>query len=97
MEPPQGALRWRDTMTKLYQPAQSIEATIGDKGEPLAFEWREQVHHVLHVNNHWRIHVEWWRTEIWREYFQTETLSRLTCVIYRDLLTDTWYLERIYD
>jgi len=84
-------------MTRLYQPAQSIEATSGDKGEPLAFEWRGQVHRVLHLGNRWRVHLEWWRVEIWREYFQVETHSRLTCVIYSDLLTDKWYLERIYD
>ena len=84
-------------MTRLYQPAQSIEATTGDRGEPLAFEWREQVHRVLHLNNQWRIHAEWWRVEIWREYFQVEAHNRFTCIIYLDLLTDRWYLERIYD
>jgi len=84
-------------MTRLYQPAQAIQATSDDKGTPLAFEWREQVHRVLHAGNPWRIHLEWWRREIWREYFQVETHSRLTCVVYRDLLTDRWYLERIFD
>jgi hypothetical protein len=84
-------------MTRLYRRAQPIEATIGDSGEPLAFEWRGQVHRVVHLGNCWRIHLEWWRVEIWREYFQVEVHSRFTCVIYRDLLTDRWYLERIYD
>jgi hypothetical protein len=84
-------------MTRLYQPAQSIEATSGDNGEPIAFEWRGRVHRVRHLGNRWRVHLEWWRREIWREYFQVEAHSRLTCVIYRDLLTDRWYLERIYD
>ena len=84
-------------MTRLYRPAQPIEATIGDEGEPLAFEWRGQVHRVLHLSNRWRIHLEWWRVELWREYFQVEVQGRLTCVIYRDLLTERWYLERIYD
>ncbi len=84
-------------MTRLYQPAQSIKSMSGDEGEPFAFQWREQVHRVLHLSNRWRVQTEWWRMEIWREYFQVDTHSGFTCVIYRDLVTDQWYLERIYD
>jgi hypothetical protein len=84
-------------MTRLYQPAQGIKATTGDRGEPLAIEWKEQVQRVLHLGNRWRVHLEWWRVEIWRDYFQVETHKRLTCVVYRDLLADRWYLERIFD
>jgi len=84
-------------MTRLYRPPQSIEATTGDRDEPLAFEWKGQVHRVIQLSNHWRTHLEWWRMEIWRDYFQVEVQGRFTCVVYRDLLTNKWYLERIYD
>ena len=52
---------------------------------------------MLHLGNRWRVHLDWWRVEIWREYFQVEAHTGFTCVIYRDLLTDEWYLERVYD
>jgi hypothetical protein len=52
---------------------------------------------VLHLGNRWRVHLDWWRVDIWREYFQVEVDTGFTCVIYRDLLTGEWYLERIYD
>jgi hypothetical protein len=84
-------------MTRLYQPPQPIEATSDDEGEPLSFEWRGRAHPVLQASSRWRIHLEWWRREIWREYFQVETGGHLTGIIYRDLLTDRWYLERIFD
>jgi hypothetical protein len=52
---------------------------------------------VLHLGHRWRVHLDWWRVEIWREYFQVEVHTGFTCVIYRDLLTPKWYLERVYD
>jgi hypothetical protein len=84
-------------MSRLYQPAQSIDSTSGDRGEPLAFEWRGEVHRALHLGHRWRVHLDWWRVEIWREYFQVEVHTGFTCVVYRDLLTGEWYLERVYD
>lgn len=51
------------------------------------------------VTEQWIIHDEWWRAGqvIWRHYFQVETADGLLCVLYRDLVNDTWHLERVYD
>jgi hypothetical protein len=32
-----------------------------------------------------------------REYFRVRTIRGIVYEIYRDLLTDAWYLQRIYD
>ena len=39
----------------------------------------------------------WWEEEVWRDYWEVITDSGLWCVLYRDLLADGWYLERIYE
>jgi hypothetical protein len=39
----------------------------------------------------------WWRLRVWREYFKLETDTGLLVIIYRNLLTDDWYFQRLYD
>ncbi len=41
--------------------------------------------------------MDWWRVRIWREYFKLTTGTGLLVVIYRDLLSGAWYLQRLYD
>jgi hypothetical protein len=35
--------------------------------------------------------------EVWRDYWEVTTESGYLCVLYCDLLHDTWYLERVYE
>jgi hypothetical protein len=49
------------------------------------------------VGKRWRIKENWWRQEISREYFQIETASGVVGDVYRDTLSGSWYLQRIYD
>ena len=64
---------------------------------PQAFTWQGQIHQVQQVVKRWRVDQEWWQQRIWREYFKLSTQSGLLVVIYRDLLTGQWYLQRLYD
>jgi hypothetical protein len=49
------------------------------------------------VVDQWRADTDWWRGRIWREHFKVASKSGLLAVIYHDLLTDTWYIQQIYD
>jgi len=81
-----------------YWPAgQSVQVSVQDD-RPVLFQWRARVHRVQQVSAHWRVHTKWWsESEIWRDYWQLATDTGLLCVLYGDLLTGEWLLERIYE
>ena len=53
---------------------------------------------VREVCNRWRVREEWWRREVYRDYFRLITESGQLCVVYRDLTPQppSWFMERIY-
>jgi hypothetical protein len=83
-------------MTQFWAEGVPIAVEANDNA-PVAFCWQQRWRRVQTVVEQWVIHDEWWRDEVWRRYFQIETGDALLCVLYHDLLTDAWFLERIYD
>ena len=66
-------------------------------GRPASFRWEQRPHAVAQVSRHWRVHLDWWTgVELWRDYWEVTTDSGLLCVLYCDLLTEEWFLERVY-
>lgn len=84
-------------MTKLWRSGPPLTVLSGGDGAPQSFEWRGGVRRIGTVCNSWRVHSEWWRSPIWRDYYKIETADGLFCVIYHDLMADIWHLARIYD
>ncbi len=84
-------------MTHLWNPGIAIDVGTDERAQPCQFRWQGQVHPIRGVAQHWRIDVEWWRREIGRDYFKVYTTTGLLVVIYRDLPSDSWYLQRLYD
>jgi hypothetical protein len=64
---------------------------------PQWFIWQGHTHQVQQISKRWRIDQQWWEQRIWREYFKITTQSELLVIIYRDLLSGQWYLQRLYD
>jgi hypothetical protein len=83
-------------MTKLFRPAIPIQVEENPDGTPAGFLYRGNLSRVKQICSHWRIKEGWWRNEIEREYFQLET-PKFACMIYQDLLSSGWYLQRIHD
>ena len=75
--------------------AKSDEAT---EMIPTWFVWRNVRHNVEFVSEHWRVHTNWWVDggEVWRHYWQVATDSGFLVEIYRDMVSERWYLERVY-
>ncbi len=84
-------------MTRLWPEGKPIEVTTGAAKTPRAFTWEGQVHGVQGIAKRWRVDGGWWRGRVWREYFKLYTHTGLLVVIYRDLLSEQWYLQRLYD
>jgi hypothetical protein len=85
-------------MSPLWRDGQSIEVIIDPLGMPVSLIWEGQHHAVSHVANHWRVDEGWWLGQrSWREYFKLATATGLLVIVYHDLTTGTWHLQRLYD
>jgi len=52
----------------------------------------------VRIGQHWRVHTAWWEArEVWRDYWQVATDDAYLCVLYHDLLTGRWHLERVLE
>lgn len=83
-------------MTRLWVGGTAIRV-VQQAGLPARFIWDGRSHPVQALANRWRVDVGWWRLRLWRDYYKLVTTTGLLVVIYHDLMTDSWYLQRLYD
>ena len=92
-------------VTAAISGSAASEATVGgaagnganDQVRPARFNWQGQNHRVDAITREWRVDIDWWRGRVWRAYFKLSTDTGLLVVIYQDLLSGKWYLQRLYD
>ncbi len=84
-------------MTYLWPQGDPIRVEVDELWQPLRFVWRRQVHPVSAVANRWRVDEDWWRGRVWREYFKLITTTGLLVIVFRDLVSGEWYVQRLYD
>ena len=96
-------------MTRLWTPAEPITVVTvasqasrpggapSGRGHPAHFSWQGQTHAVAHITRVWRVDIDWWRERIWRSYYKLNTDTGLLVIIFQDLLTNQWYIQRLYD
>ena len=82
-------------MTRLWKNQVIYVLSLDDK--PASFRWRGRSHRITHISERRRIDKYWWRERIWRDYYTVLTHTHMLVEIYHDLLTDRWYLQRVYD
>jgi hypothetical protein len=84
-------------MSRFWGNTQPIRVTTDEAGVPRAFSWCGRHYQVAHLANAWRFDDGWWEQRIWRDYFKVATNTRMLVVLYHDLCTDGWFLNREYD
>jgi hypothetical protein len=84
-------------MTRLFRQPQQIAVKTNDLGEPVAIYRASRRDRVISISRRWRVNESWWRQQVSREYFQIETARGLVAEVYRDMLSNSWYLHRVYD
>jgi hypothetical protein len=83
-------------MTRLWVGGVPVEVRLAD-GLPAQFTWGNRVHPVAGIANRWRVDIGWWRLRVWRDYFKLHTTTGLLLIVYHDLVSDQWYVQRVYD
>jgi hypothetical protein len=84
-------------MTHLWPDGQPIAVVLNSLAEPTSFTWQGRAHPVETIGRRWRVDIEWWRQRVWRAYYKLSTHTGLLVIIYQDLLSGAWYLQRLYD
>ncbi len=84
-------------MTRLWPDGTSIEVVLSSVEAPSQFTWRGQTHSVEAISKRWRIQTDWWHVPVHRDYFKVTTLTGLLVIIFHDLHSGDWYLQRLYD
>ena len=83
-------------MTRLWQEGDPIDV-VDEDGQPRRFTWRGRSHEVDEISRQWRADLGWWADRKWHAYFKLVTDTGLLVIIFEDLETGTWYLQRLYD
>lgn len=84
-------------MTYLWPKGESIAVKSDELASPLVIIWQGRRHQVQRIAKRWRVDQGWWRKRVWREYFKLTTQTGLLVVIFREVQTGNWYLQRLYD
>ena len=84
-------------MSRFWPDGIPIVVTTDALATPIAFTWREHCHAVERIVDRWRVDGGWWKRRVWREYFQLVTKSGLFVLIYHDVRSDEWRVQRLYD
>lgn len=86
-------------MSRLWPEGEPILVQTDAHNRPLRFVWRERTYRLVQIQQHWQVDTDWWSEagRIWRDYMAVTTTNGLLCVIYQDLLTEQWFLSKLYD
>lgn len=84
-------------MTRLWPDGIPIQVVQSRLELPHQFTWQGQIHRVEAIHQRWRVQLDWWREGVWRDNFKVTTTTGLLVIIFHDLHTGDWYLQRLYD
>ena len=85
-------------MTRLWPKGASIVVAENASAAPDRVTWQGQTHQVAEIAKHWRVDADWWRGRpVARDYYKLTTTTGLLLIVYRDLETSAWHLQRLYD
>lgn len=84
-------------MTSFWPEGLVITVEVTEEGVPRRLQWMAEWHLVKGVAQRWRIDASWWKKRVWRDYFKVYTDSGMLLVIFLDLQTGRWYVQRLYD
>ena len=84
-------------MTRLWPEGLPLTVQANGAGQPQTFTWQGKRHPIDTITRDWRLDLEWWRQRVWRAYFKVSTTTGLVVVLYQDLATGAWCLQRLYD
>jgi hypothetical protein len=84
-------------MGYLWRTGTPVKVYVDQTGRPKRVVWQGKEHTVEQVTRSWLIDDKWWVARIWRVYYLITTDTGLLMVIFRNLITNDWFVHRIHD
>lgn len=91
---PRSGISTERRLSPLSRP-RPLHVRLGADGAPVFIRLPgKPAQRVAAVRERWRIDDEWWRNPVSREYFDIVSERGGRLVIYRDLLSEDWFMQR---
>lgn len=84
-------------MSYLFLSSSAVTVHLGATQLPEYVVWHEVRHHITHIAKQWRIDDAWWKKRIFRDYYKVTTDTGFLMLLYRNVETGDWYIQRAYD
>jgi hypothetical protein len=82
-------------VTRLLSPPAVVDVELGPGGAPAAISGAYSG--SLDPIARWKVETSWWSKPVVREYWKALLNSNLLCELYRDVASNEWFVERVYD
>ena len=82
-------------MTRLLSPPTALEVTLDHGGAPIAISGA-YIGSIEPIAR-WKVEGSWWNKPVVRKYWKAVLNNNLLCELYRDVSTNEWFIERVYD
>lgn len=82
-------------MTRLISPPTAVDVMLGPGGAPESVSGAFSG--SLDPIARWKVETSWWKQPVVREYWKAVLNNNLLCELYRDVTTNGWFVERVYD
>lgn len=82
-------------MTRLLSPPTAVDVTLGPGGAPESIAGA--LSGSLDPIARWKVETSWWKQPVIREYWKAVLNNNLLCELYRDVTSNEWFVERVYD
>jgi len=82
-------------VTRVLRPPKRVGVVLSDAGDPTRVKVGEY-YEPVNIIEQWRVDERWWHTPIDRSYVKVMGESWIV-LIFQDLFTGDWFLERIFD
>ena len=84
-------------MNKLAWQTPELQVGEGNDHEPCTVVYEGRRRKVEAILARWRMHQEWWKRPVERDYFRVRLEGGLICEVFRDIASGRWQLQRIHD
>ncbi|MCA9873162.1 MAG: hypothetical protein KC441_05890 [Anaerolineales bacterium] len=91
-------------MTRFWPEGLPILVAADAQERPYRFTWQGRSHQVVYIAQQWRVDTGWWRSggdngdgRVWRAYYKLTTDTGLLLILFQDLSSGEWFLQRLYD
>lgn len=74
-----------------------LQVNESESHEPLAIRHEGAWRRVDAILSRWRLHQEWWKRPVERDYFRVKLDGGVICEVFRDVASGGWQLQRVYD